>query len=229
MDSSIPSAHPATTLPAASLPRRAPVTIKLLLIASLVLLLQVPILLLGNLRAQRVREHQAAIAAATARTGSEPPIVEGYRMVDRSLKYAVLVITLVFSAFFLFETLIRVPLHLVHYGLVGAALCLFYLALLTLGEILHPKSAYIGASLASSLLIVCYSAAVLRAWSRASVIAGLLTLVHSVLYIVLRMESYALLAGTTTLFVALGAIMYFTRHVDWNDADSMRPAPRPTA
>jgi inner membrane protein len=40
-----------------------------------------------------------------------------------------------------------------------------------------------------------------------------------VLYIVLRMESYALLAGTATLFVAVGAVMWFTRNIDWHAQD----------
>ena len=43
----------------------------------------------------------------------------------------------------------------------------------------------------------------------------LLTAEHSVLCVVLRMEDYALLAGTTALFVALAGVMYFTRNVDW--------------
>lgn len=96
-----------------------------------------------------------------------------------------------------------------------AALCLFYLALLALGEVLTPGLAYIGAAAASSLLIVCYSAAILKSYVRAGLIAGLLTAEHGVLYVVLRMEDYALLAGTSALFTALGAVMFFTRNVDW--------------
>ncbi|MFZ9682926.1 MAG: inner membrane CreD family protein [Cephaloticoccus sp.] len=140
---------------------------------------------------------------------------EGYRMVERSLKHGVLVLTLTFAAFFLFEVLAGLLLHAVHYALVGAALCLFYLALLALGEVLTPGLAYMGAAAASSLLIVGYSAAILQSYVRAGLIAGLLTAEHSVLYVVLRMEDYALLAGTAALFTALGAVMFFTRHVDW--------------
>ena len=60
------------------------------------------------------------------------PVTDGYRMVELSLKYAVFVTALIFAAFFLFETLTELRLHAVHYGLVGAALCLFYLALLAI-------------------------------------------------------------------------------------------------
>ncbi|HRI83765.1 MAG TPA: inner membrane CreD family protein, partial [Opitutaceae bacterium] len=136
-------------------------------------------------------------------------------MVERALKHSVLVLTLVFAAFFLFETLAGLRLHAVHYGLVGAALCLFYLALLALGEVLPPGQAYVGAAVASSLLIVCYGISILHSLVRAGSIAALLGAEYGVLYVVLRMEDYALLAGTASLFTVLAGIMFFTRKVDW--------------
>lgn len=215
--------------------RRSVVTLKLLFIAALVLLLQLPLGLINTLRQERSgnrAEANARIAAraevsersdrAVVRTDPASPAynpavaaAEGYRMVERALKHSMLVLTLVFAAFFLFETLAGLRLHAVHYGLVGAAMCLFYLALLAFGEVLEPGIAYILAAIASSLLIVCYSASVLRSWARASSIAALLAAEYGVLYIVLRMENFALLAGTTALFVILAALMYFTRNVDW--------------
>lgn len=204
------------------------VTIKLLFIAALVLFLQLPLHLVGALRVERARNREEALARVEAVTGAPAAslAVEGYRMVERSLKHSVLVLTLVLAAFFLFEMLVELRLHAVHYGLVGAALCLFYLALLALGEVFTPGRAYAGAATASSLLIVLYSASILRSRSRALVIAGLLTMVHSVLYIVLRMEDYALLAGTTALFAALAAVMYFTRDIDWFAHETARDAVR---
>lgn len=203
---------------------RFPVAIKLLLIAVAVIGLQVPLLFINNLRQERAANRKAAhvrlgevVSEIAPNAGMSPAVsaAEGYRMVERSLKHGVLVLTLTFAAFFLFEILAGLRLHAVHYGLVGAALCLFYLALLALGEVMRSGSAYMVAATASSLLIVCYSAAVLKSYLRAGVIAGLLTAEHSVLFVVLRMEDYALLAGTGALFVALGAVMFFTRNVDW--------------
>ena len=201
--------------------RRSQVTIKLLLIGVLVLLLHIPLNLVNSLRQERSANREAAHArqAVTAvEPGYSPAVAaaEGYRMVERSLKHSVLVLTLVFTAFFLFETLAGLRLHAVHYGLVGAALCLFYLALLALGEVLVPGLAYIGAAVASSLLIVCYSISILHSFARASSIAVLLAVEHTVLYVVLRMEDYALLAGTAALFAALAGLMFFTRNVDWS-------------
>ena len=213
--------------------RRYAATLKLLFIGVLILLLHIPLNLVNDLRQERATNREAANARisaekhepAPARTYS--PVVaaaEGYRMVERALKHSVLVLTLVFAVFFLFETLVGLRLHAVHYGLVGAALCLFYLALLALGEVLTPGLAYIGAAVASSLLIVLYSVSILRSYSRASSIAVLLAAEHSVLYVVLRMEDYALLAGTASLFVVLAGVMFFTRNVDWFAQESGREA-----
>jgi len=210
--------------------RRHTVTLKLLFITALVLALHLPLSLINGLRQERSRNREEAharqvparaIEVQPRTAAAEPPYnpavaaAEGYRMVERSLKHSVLVLTLVFTAFFLFETLAGLRLHAMHYGLVGAALCLFYLALLALGEVLPPGLAYVGAAVASSLLIVCYSVSILHSYARAASIAALLTAEHSVLYVVLRMEDYALLAGTASLFVALAGVMFFTRNVDW--------------
>ncbi len=213
--------------------RRSHVSLKLLFIALLVLVLHGPLALINDLRQERAQNREVgeralverrAVAGdageASGRRVMPPTLVEsapaeGYRMVERALKHSVLVLTLVFTAFFLFETLAGLRLHAVHYGLVGAALCLFYLALLALGEVLAPGWAYVGAAVASSLLIVGYSASILRSYARAASIAALLASEHSVLYVVLRMENYALLAGTAALFAVLAALMWFTRNVDW--------------
>ena len=228
MDTIQPPVLPVSANPGAPAPtprRRSAVTLKLLFIAGLVLVLQLPLGLVNGLRRERSGNRESANARLAARAvarGEKPPAydpavaaAEGYRMVERALKHSVLVLTLVFAAFFLFETLAGLRLHAVHYGLVGAALCLFYLALLALGEVLPPGQAYVGAAVASSLLIVCYSVSILRSRARAGWIAALLAAEHGVLYVVLRMEDYALLAGTAALFVALAAIMFFTRRVDW--------------
>lgn len=206
--------------------RRNTVTLKLLFIAGLVLLLQLPLGLINQLRQERSRNRESAYARqgetirgpenATRQTYDPArAAAEGYRMVERTLKHSPLVLTLVFAAFFLFETLAGLRLHAVHYILVGAALCLFYLALLTLGELMPPGPAYVVAAAASSLLVVCYSISILHSYVRAASIAAFLLVEHSVLYVVLRMEDFALLAGTASLFVVLAAIMFFTRKVDW--------------
>lgn len=221
--------------------RRNATTINLITIAVLLLLLQVPLYFVGSMQAERranIASGRSAWAEpapqAEVRGGSDTgvsasspraeatldAVFEPYRMVERALKYNVLVLVLVFAAFFLFETMCDLRLHAVHYGLVGAAMALFYLALLALGEVIAPGLAYAAAAVASSLLITLYALSILRSRERAVVIGLLLACVHGILYVVLRMESLALLAGTATLFVALAVVMYFTRNLDWHGKDA---------
>lgn len=202
------------------------VTLKVLLIGALVVALHLPLILINGLRQERASHHATDAGVVLAGAGGPAGAKEGYRMVERALKHGALVLTLVFTAFFLFETVAGLRLHAVHYGLVGAALCLFYLALLALGEVWPPGLAYVGAAVASSLLIVLYCRAILGSAGRAALMAALLAGEHGVLYVVLRMEAYALLAGTAALFVALGAVMYCTRRVNWFAEEAGRkPAP----
>ena len=210
-----------TTPPAVAIPQRGhAVVIKLLLIGLLVVLLQVPVHLIHQLQKERQATREQVVKPAEWNAGRNRGAFDSYRIVERAMNYDALVAALVLTAFFLFEVLAGLRLHAVHYGLVGAALCLFYLALLALGEFVGPDTAYGGAATASSLLISLYSAAILCSWVRAGIITGLLACVYGVLYVVLQMENYALLAGTALLFASLAAVMFFTRHVNWHGGDA---------
>lgn len=146
-------------------------------------------------------------------------LIDAYRLVERATKYGVLFIVLIFAVFFLFEIMAGLKIHAIQYTLIGAALCLFYLALLSLSEFLRFGWAYFVGSGASSLLIVCYSLSVLKSGRRTLSIAGALAAVYAYLYVVLQMQSYALLFGTVGLFVVLGLVMYATRNVEWLTRD----------
>ena len=139
------------------------------------------------------------------------PAVDSYRTLDRALKHSLLFLALVFTAFFTFEMTGTGRLKMLHYLLVGASLCLFYLGLLALSEFVGFGLAYALSAAASTLLITGYSASVLGTWSRAGIAAGATGGVYGYLYFVLQMQDYALLAGTLALFVALAAIMAVTR------------------
>lgn len=141
--------------------------------------------------------------------------VDTYRIVERATKYGILFIALIFTAFFLFEMLSALHIHTIQYTLVGAALCLFYLAVLSLSEFIPLVYAYwIGAG-ASMLLIVLYSYKVLRGGKRTSIIATALLVIYTYLYVVLQMQDYSLVLGTAGLFIVLEILMYATRNFDW--------------
>lgn len=141
--------------------------------------------------------------------------VDSYRLVERATKYGVLFIALLFTAFFLFEVLAALRLHPVHYLLVGAALCLFYLGLLSVSEFASFPLAYGASALAATLLVGGYARNILGHPRRAGMITGALAVIYVFLFFVLQLQDYALIAGTVALFVILAAVMYATRKVDW--------------
>ena len=141
--------------------------------------------------------------------------IDHYRMSERSVKYHILFLVLTFATLWLFEVLAKIRVHPIQYLLIGAGMCLFYLLELSLAEHLGFVQAYSLASAAIVVLVASYSAAVLKARKRAVIVGAVVTLLYIYLYILLMIEDYALLAGSTGLFVALAAIMFLTRKVDW--------------
>ena len=45
--------------------------------------------------------------------------------------------------------------------------------------------------------------------------AAVFTLLYAFIYVLLRVEAYALLVGATASFAAVAVAMYITRNVDW--------------
>jgi inner membrane protein len=146
--------------------------------------------------------------------------VDLYSQVNRSVKYGFLFIGFTFVAFLMFDVIGGVRVTAVEYLLVGAGLVLFFVLLLAFAEVIGFTPAYCLAAAAIMGLLTAYSSAVLGSWRRASYIAGLLTALYGVLYVLLSLEAYSLLIGSLLLFAALAAVMYLTRGVDWGRADA---------
>ncbi len=147
-------------------------------------------------------------------------ILDAYRYVERSIKYGVLFLVLVFTTFFLFEVTARQKIHPFQYLMVGAALCLFYLLLLSISEFIGFGWAYLIAVVASTVLITWYCRFFLGGGVRTLMIGAGLVGVYTFLYITLRQQDYALLMGAIALFIVLAVVMYVTRKVDWYARDA---------
>lgn len=141
--------------------------------------------------------------------------VDQYVKSDRAIKYAILFIGLTFAAFFLFEVLKRLVVHPVQYSLVGLALAIFYLLLISLSEHIAFGLAYMLSSAACILLIGFYVRHVLKSLARCLVFSSCLAALYGLLFCLLSAEDYALLMGALLLFVSLGAFMVLTRQLDW--------------
>jgi inner membrane protein len=141
--------------------------------------------------------------------------VDLYQTVERSVKYGFLFILLTFAAFFLFETLQRLAIHPVQYALVGVALAMFFLLLISLSEHIGFVRAYTAATAACAGLIGYYVGHVLKSPRRGAAFAFALTCLYGLLYVILRLEDHALLMGSLLVFACVASAMAATRRVDW--------------
>ena len=140
---------------------------------------------------------------------------DAYQQNERSGKYGVLMIALLFLALFLFEVVAGVLLHPIQYLLVGLALATFYLLLLALSEHIGFGAAYATGAGAAVAVVGGYAAAVLGSRRRAVALAALQSAAYAMFYLLVRSEDYALLLGATALFSVLALAMYLTRRTDW--------------
>ena len=138
-----------------------------------------------------------------------------YQQAERAVKYGVLFIALTFAAFFLFETLKNLRIHPLQYGLVGLALAIFFLLLVSLSEHIAFQYAYLAASTSCVLLIGYYLAHVLGSWRRGGAFTLKLAVLYGVLYGLLLSEDNALMLGSLLLFLVLALFMVLTRKIDW--------------
>ncbi len=138
-----------------------------------------------------------------------------YQSVSRSLKYAPMFIGLVFLAYFLFETTTGKRVHPAQYVLVGLAQVIFYMLLLSIAEHTGFDIAFGIAATATVALISAYAGWTFK--SRAQGIRALVAFafLYGLIYILMRLEDYALLVGALASFAAIAAVMWFTRNVDW--------------
>ncbi|MDO8329899.1 MAG: cell envelope integrity protein CreD [Fluviicoccus sp.] len=141
--------------------------------------------------------------------------VNVYHMTERALKYALLFLVITFGAFFLFEVLKDLRIHPMQYGLVGGALAVFYLLLLSFSEHAGFRMAYGLSSAACIGLITYYVSHVLQSLARALGFSVVLAGMYGTLFVILQSEDYTLMLGSVLVFLLLAAVMMLTRRVDW--------------
>jgi inner membrane protein len=141
--------------------------------------------------------------------------IDEYKKTERSTKYAMIFILLTFLTYFFIEVLNRRRLHPIQYLLIGAAIILFYILLLSISEHLNFDWAYLIGCVTIISLITGYSWFILRNSRLTALVAGLLAILYGFFYSILQLQDYALLMGSIGLLIILATVMYLTRHVDW--------------
>lgn len=169
-------------------------------------------------------------------TGKEPVAVDSfsvtlgdpvdvYRLTERATKYGLMFVVLTFAAFFVLEMVRHWRIHPMQYLMVGAALVLFFLLLLSLSEQQGFLIAYLVASASCIVLLTHYLRHVLGGWRAALGMSGLLVALYGVLYGILISEDNALMMGSLLLFGVLATVMVATRKIDWYNVMGSDPVP----
>lgn len=154
-------------------------------------------------------------------------VADPYQSVNRSLKYVLLFVGLLFLSYFVFEVTTGKRVHPAQYVLVGVAQMIFYLLLLSLAERIGFDWGFLVAGGATVILLSANAKWIFESrvqGFRALVIFGLL---YSLIYLLLRLEDNALLVGAVASFLAVAAVMYFTRNINWYGSIKSSSAPPP--
>ena len=142
--------------------------------------------------------------------------VDFYQLVSRAAKYAMMFLATAFMAVFLLEIGSPRQVHPVQYLFVGLTMIFFYVLLLSLAEQIGFLWAYLIAAVATGGLLSLYVWRAQQSLNKGLVMAGVFFVLYGLLYLILQMEDYALLAGAIAGFVMLAVVMFSTLHVDWS-------------
>ncbi|MBL0280880.1 MAG: cell envelope integrity protein CreD [Bacteroidetes bacterium] len=138
-----------------------------------------------------------------------------YQKAMRSVKYAILTIGLTFLVFFLVEIINGNRIHPFQYILVGLALSLFYVLLISISEHIDFNIAYLIAAAVIVTMITLYSLAVFSQKKLSVLLFFILSGLYGFLFVILQANDYALLLGSIGLVIMLALTMYLTRKINW--------------
>lgn len=141
--------------------------------------------------------------------------VSPYQSVERALKYAAMFIGFVFLAYFLFEITSEARAHPAQYVLVGLTQTIFYLLLLAFAERIGFDGAFLIAASMTIALTAGYAVTVFRSRQYGLRALGVLSGIYGLVYVLMRAQENALIAGALASFTAIALTMYMTRNINW--------------
>ena len=137
-----------------------------------------------------------------------------YTQVTRAATYSILIFLVVLMAFLIAERVTNTWMHPLQYCLAALSLVLFYALTLALSEHIAFNLSYWLSAIAITSLCIFYCALIFR---KKNAVVGMGTAVmasYAVIFVLLRMEDYALLAGTMLVFVLLAILMGMTGRIN---------------
>lgn len=145
--------------------------------------------------------------------------VDEYQKSERTAKYGFMVIGITLLVFLLIQLVSKIYIHPFQYVMIGLALVMFYTLLISISEHSSFLKAYLIAAASVLLLITIYSRAILRGFKFPLLIGVSLASLYGFIYVIIQLESYALLVGSIGLFAILAIIMFASRKIDWGNSE----------
>lgn len=142
-------------------------------------------------------------------------VADHYQKSSRSAKYGILVILFVFLSFFLNEIITKQKVHPFQYILVGFSVLVFYLLLLSLSEQIGFNPAYLISAVSVITMVFLYTRTFMKSLTHSLIQTMILTFSFGFIFVLLQLETLALLVGSIGLFVVLALTMFFTRKINW--------------
>jgi inner membrane protein len=142
--------------------------------------------------------------------------VDEYQKTTRTSKYAILIVLLTFISLFLTELIRKQKVHSFNYILIGAAMIIYYILLLSFSEQIGFTYAYLVASIATVGLVTTFIASLLKNKKAAALFAGILSVFYTFIFVIIQLEDFALMVGSIALFIIIAVLMYFSRKINWD-------------
>jgi inner membrane protein len=142
-------------------------------------------------------------------------LADPYQSVNRSLKYALLFLGLLFLSYFVFEVTTGKRVHPAQYIMVGMAQIIFYLLLLSFAERIGFDWGFLVAGASTVILLSANAGWIFSSRLQSFRALACFSLLYALIYLLLRLEDNALMVGAIASFLAVAAVMYFTRKIDW--------------
>jgi len=139
--------------------------------------------------------------------------VDQYQRTTRAAKYGVLFVILTFVTFFFFELLRKKYVHPLQYLIVGFAVMLFYLLLLSFAEYLLFDLAYAISAVVVTMMVMLYAGAIFNNRKYGIIVGLILFMLYAYFYTLLQLQLYSLLFGSIGMAVMLSVIMLLTRNL----------------
>ncbi len=140
-----------------------------------------------------------------------------YKQAERTTKYSFLFVLYTFLVFFLFEVVKRVKIHIFQYCITACSFLCFPLLLTAFAEHASFEVAYSAAALLIIGQVAFYVFGLVQKTSERAMFLGFLVVLYSYLFIVMRLEEFALLAGALGMFAVVTIAMVLTKKVNWFD------------